>query len=153
VAAGCSEGRVLALCTSHLKGTQKHAVDAVELLAGVGIVGDAHAGPGHRQVSLLAEEQIDGMRRRGLALEPGAFAENIVTAGIDLDALEVGDALALGENAVLEVTQRGKECHTHCAIHRAAGDCIMPRVGVFARVLHGGIVRPGDRIARLPRAT
>ncbi|MFZ5788160.1 MAG: MOSC domain-containing protein [Acidobacteriota bacterium] len=143
-------GRIVAVCLSDRKGIQKTAAPRGLLVEDRGLEGDAHAGPGERQVSLLAEEDIDGMRlRAGLDLPPGAFGENLVTRGIDLLAVPVGGVLRVGPDAVLVVTRHGKVCHDHCAIYEAAGDCIMPRRGVFARVLEGGEVRPGDRLERV----
>jgi MOSC domain-containing protein YiiM len=136
---------VLAVCISENKGERKTPVDAVELREEHGIVGDAHAGDWHRQVSLLASESIDKMRALGLDVDSGDFAENITTRGIDLVSLPVGARLQIGP-ALLEVTQIGKECHTRCAIYHQAGDCVMPREGIFARVIRGGFVRPGDEI-------
>jgi molybdenum cofactor synthesis domain-containing protein len=138
---GMTEGRVVEVCVSERKGVQKHPIEIAALVVGHGIEGDAHAGSWHRQVSLLAEEEIERMRARGLELPPGAFGENIVTRGFDLAALELGRRFRVGEGAVLQVTQLGKECHDHCAIYEQAGDCIMPRRGVFARVRRGGTVR------------
>ncbi len=133
--------RILSLNVSQRTGEQKKPVPAGSVILGEnhGIVGDAHAGDWHRQVSLLAAEDIDTMRGRGIEIGFGDFAENITTRGVDLAALPVGTRLYLGE-AVLEVTQIGKECHSHCAIYRAVGDCVMPRRGIFARVLKGGEV-------------
>jgi MOSC domain-containing protein YiiM len=133
--------RILSLNVSERTGEQKKPVpaSAVTLGANHGIVGDAHAGVWHRQVSLLASEDIDAMRGKGIEIGFGDFAENITTWGVDLASLPVGTRLYLGE-AVLEVTQIGKECHSHCAIYRAVGDCVMPRRGIFARVLKGGEV-------------
>lgn len=111
-----------------------------------GLEGDAHAGPWHRQVSLLAEESIAKMRALGLEVGPGSFGENLDTRGIDLVALPIGTRLAVGE-AVLEVTQIGKECHDRCAIYYQAGDCIMPREGIFTKVLRAGLLEPGMSIA------
>uniref|UniRef100_UPI00261BA119 MOSC domain-containing protein n=1 Tax=Geobacter sp. TaxID=46610 RepID=UPI00261BA119 len=111
-----------------------------------GIVGDAHAGEWHRQVSLLAKESIEKMRAMGLDVDNGDFAENITTEGINLPSLPVGTRLTVGVT-LLEVTQIGKECHTRCAIFYQAGDCVMPKEGIFARVITGGVVRPGDPIA------
>ena len=136
---------VVAVNISERKGIRKHEVPYIELLPHHGIVGDAHAGDWHRQVSLLAEESIDTMRALGLSLTAGAFAENINTIGISLKTLPVGTLLQIGA-AVLRVTQIGKECHSDCAIRQQVGDCVMPREGVFARVLVGGAVRPGDPI-------
>lgn len=140
------EGEVVAVCISEKKGERKTLVPQVELRVDHGIVGDAHAGDWHRQVSLLAEESIDKMRRLGLSVTAGAFAENITTRGLDLVSLPVGTRLHLGETLV-EVTQIGKECHTRCAIYYQAGDCVMPKEGIFAKVIHGGVVKPGDTIS------
>lgn len=134
--------RVLAVSLSERKGTQKTNVATARLVANWGIEGDAHAGDWHRQVSLLAIESIEKIRRRGVAVAPGAFAENITTEGINLPGLPIGARLQIGE-ALLEVTQIGKECHRHCAIFASAGDCVMPREGIFARVLEGGIIKHG----------
>ena len=111
-----------------------------------GIVGDAHAGPWHRQVSLLAMESIEKMRAKGVDVGPGDFAENITTRGINVPHLRVGDRVTLGD-CELEVTQIGKECHSRCEIFTQAGDCVMPREGVFARVLKGGLIRVGDTVS------
>jgi MOSC domain-containing protein YiiM len=141
-------GQVVAVCRSERKGEPKTPVDIVELQSGHGVVGDAHAGSWHRQVSLLAVESIRKMQQLGLAVAPGAFAENLTTAGVELTALAVGSRLKIGD-ALLEVTQIGKECHTRCAIYAQAGDCVMPKEGIFARVLAGGVVRVGDPILRV----
>lgn len=138
--------KVIAVCISENKGERKTPVASVELRENHGIVGDAHAGEWHRQVSLLAAESIEKMRRMGLDVDSGDFAENITTQGIDLPALPVGTRLTVGET-LLEVTQIGKECHTRCAIYHQAGDCVMPKEGIFARVITGGVVKPGDPIA------
>jgi len=138
-------GKVIAVCISTNKGERKTPVAAVELREEHGIVGDAHAGPWHRQVSLLARESIDKMRVLGLDVTTGDFAENLTTEGVDLLTLPIGTRLSVGETE-LEVTQIGKECHTRCAIYHQAGDCVMPKEGIFARVLRGGIVRPGDEV-------
>ena len=138
--------RVVSVNISEKKGTLKKPVPKIELKLRHGIVGDAHAGDWHRQISLLAEESIDTMRPRSpIALDPGVFAENINTEGIDLKGLPVGTHLRIGETEV-EVTQIGKECHKDCAIRQQIGDCVMPREGIFARVLMGGAVRPGDPV-------
>jgi MOSC domain-containing protein YiiM len=136
---------VLAVCISENKGERKKPVEAVELRENHGIVGDAHAGDWHRQVSLLAQESIDKMRALGLDVNAGDFAENITTSGIDLVSLPIGSRLQVGET-LLEVTQIGKECHTRCAIFYQAGDCVMPKEGIFVRVINGGVIRPGDGI-------
>jgi len=133
---------VVAVNISLNKGEQKTPVDAVELQENYGIVGDAHAGDWHRQISLLAEESIDKMRRLGLDVDPGAFAENITTRGVDLVSLPIGSRVSLGKTLV-EVTQIGKECHNRCAIFYQAGDCVMPKEGIFAKVLCGGTVSAG----------
>jgi MOSC domain-containing protein YiiM len=139
---------VLAVCISEKKGERKKPVEAVELREDHGIVGDAHAGDWHRQVSLLAQESIDKMRALGLDVSAGDFAENITTVGIDLVSLPIGSRLQIGE-ALLEVTQIGKECHTRCAIFYQAGDCVMPKEGIFVKVLVGAAIRPGDEIKTL----
>lgn len=146
--------RVEALCISDATGRQKHVVEEAVFRTGHGIEGDAHAGTGvdvsgaegwHRQVSLLASEDIETVREAGLPdLAPGAFAENVVLSGVDLVSLGLGTRLRLGREVVLSVTQIGKVCHTPCEIGRLTGDCIMPRLGLFARVETGGTVRPGD---------
>jgi molybdopterin adenylyltransferase len=138
-------GRVLAVSTAAEKGVAKRPQASVSLVAGRGISGDAHAGPWHRQVSLLADESADTMRSLGADVGPGAFGENITTAGIGVGRLPVGARLRLG-SALVEITQIGKECHDRCAIYARVGDCVMPREGVFARVLEGGEVGPGDPI-------
>jgi len=137
--------KVVAVSISKAKGERKTPVAAVELRENHGIVGDGHAGEWHRQVSLLAMESIAKMQQLGLNVGTGDFAENVTTEGIDLPALPIGARLALGE-ALLEVTQIGKECHTRCAIYYQAGDCVMPKEGIFARVVRGGMVRPQDVI-------
>jgi len=141
-------GSVLAVCISENKGERKKPVPSVELVVEHGIAGDAHAGDWHRQVSLLAQESIDKMRAMGLDVSAGDFAENITTTGIDLVSLPIGTRLSLG-SALLEVTQIGKECHTRCAIYYQAGDCVMPKEGIFARVIKGGVVAPGTDIVSL----
>ena len=138
---------VLAVCTSEKKGTKKTPVAEVVIKKDFGVVGDAHADCAtHRQVSLLAIESIDKMRNKGFDLNPGDFAENITTRGIVLASLPIGTLFNIGEEVVLEMTQIGKECHAACAIRQQVGDCIMPREGVFAKVIRGGRVRPGDTI-------
>ena len=133
-----------AVCVAPRKGEPKRAVGEVRLIAGAGIRGDAHAGSGHRQVSFLAGEDVDALRAEGLTLAAGAFGENIVTRGIDWRAARIGGLIEIGA-ARLEITQIGKECHTPCAIFRAAGHCIMPDLGVFAKVLQEGVIHAGDR--------
>ena len=140
--------KVVAVCISENKGERKKPVAAVELRENHGIVGDGHAGEWHRQVSLLAQESIDKMRAMGLDVNAGDFAENITTTGIDLVSLPIGTRLQVGQ-ALMEVTQIGKECHTRCAIYYQAGDCVMPKEGIFAKVITGGMVKPGDEIITL----
>jgi MOSC domain-containing protein YiiM len=135
---------ILSINVSEKVGVQKKPVPAALLKEGHGILGDAHAGDWHRQVSLLADEDISTMRGRGMEIGYGDFAENITTRGIDLGALPVGARLAVGD-AVLEITQIGKECHHGCAIFTAVGDCVMPRRGVFARVIRGGEISRESR--------
>ena len=137
--------KVKAVCISEKKGTRKTEVPSINVVVNHGIVGDAHAGNWHRQISLLAEESIDNMRQSGLVLTPGAFAENIVTEGIELKSLAVGTKLKVG-NTVLEVTQIGKECHNDCEIKKSAGKCVMPTEGIFAIVITEGIISPGDDV-------
>ncbi len=131
---------------SDSKGTPKTPVPEARLLEDLGLEGDAHAGPWHRMVSLLAMESIATMRSKGLDVGPGDFAENLTTEGISLVDLPTGSVLRVGERAVVRVTQIGKTCHDRCAIYEQAGDCVMPREGIFAEVVRGGVVRPGDRI-------
>lgn len=139
---------VVAVCISEKKGERKKPVESVELRENHGIVGDAHAGDWHRQVSLLAQESIDKMRGLGLDVTAGDFAENITTSGIDLVSLPIGSRLQIGET-LLEVTQIGKECHTRCAIFYQAGDCVMPKEGIFVKVITGGVIIPGDEIQNI----
>lgn len=139
-------GRIEAVSFSRRKGEKKSNVEKGRLLAGRGLEGDAHAGDWHRQVSLLAMESIEKIRERGLAVNPGDFAENITTSGIRLWELPQGTRLSLGKRVLLEVTQIGKECHSRCAIYHQVGDCVMPREGIFTRVLQGGTIRPGDPV-------
>ncbi|MBO4937434.1 MAG: MOSC domain-containing protein [Oscillospiraceae bacterium] len=136
---------VTAVCISEQKGTPKHEVPHLQLKIHHGIIGDAHAGSWHRQVSLLASESVEKMKDTFPDIPAGAFAENILTNGLILHTLPVGTRLRIGE-VLLEVTQIGKECHAHCAIRRQVGDCVMPREGIFAIVLEEGIIRPGDPI-------
>jgi MOSC domain-containing protein YiiM len=131
--------RVISVNMSDKKGTRKRPVDEIELRPGHGIAGDAHAGEGNRQVSLLAEEDIETMKDELPGLKPGDFAENITTRGIDLPSLPVGTRMRIGE-ALLEVTRIGKECHRGCDIMKRTGSCIMPQRGIFARVLEGGVI-------------
>ena len=133
--------QVVSVCISEKKGTKKHPVAEISLRPHHGIVGDAHAGDWHRQVSLLANESVDRMRKEGLTLAAGDFAENILTEGLTLRTLPVGTVLRAGE-VRLEVTQIGKECHNDCEIRRLTGMCVMPTDGIFAVVLNEGVIRP-----------
>ena len=137
--------QVLAVCISEKKGTVKHPVPEIQLKIDLGIVGDAHSGNWHRQVSLLADESVELMRQRFPDIPTGAFAENILTQGIVLSKLPIGTKLRVGQ-VLLQVTQIGKECHADCAIRRQVGDCVMPREGIFTKVLEEGSIRPGDEI-------
>jgi cyclic pyranopterin phosphate synthase len=133
-------------------GVPKRPVDDGELVPDHGIAGDAHAGPGARQVSLLSLDAVERMRAAGADVGPGSFAENLTIADLDPIALPLGTRVALGESAVLVVTQHGKECHDRCAVFEQAGDCVMPREGVFARVEIGGTIAAGDGVRVLPGA-
>jgi len=144
-------GKIISLNISDKKGVRKKPVREVLLKTEYGIEGDAHASSAwHRQVSLLAVESIKKMQDKGLDVKPGDFAENITTEGIDLPKLPVGTKMTIGKNVEVEVSQIGKKCHTRCAIYYQAGDCVMPKEGIFVRVLSGGIVREGDQIAITP---
>ncbi|OGQ96485.1 MAG: molybdenum cofactor sulfurase [Deltaproteobacteria bacterium RIFOXYD12_FULL_57_12] len=138
-------GTILSINISTTKGTSKEPVETVEVRPEHGLEGDAHAGDWHRQVSLLAQESIDKMRAKGLDLAPGAFAENLTTSGLDLTALPIGTRLVSGA-VELEITQIGKKCHTKCNIYSQVGDCIMPKEGVFARVITAGLLHKGAEI-------
>jgi MOSC domain-containing protein YiiM len=144
-------GTIVSLNISEKKGVRKKPVKEVLLKTEYGIEGDAHASSAwHRQVSLLAVESIKKMQDKGLDVKPGDFAENITTEGIDLPKLPVGTKMTIGKNVEVEVSQIGKKCHTRCAIYYQAGDCVMPKEGIFVRVLSGGIVKEGDQIAITP---
>jgi MOSC domain-containing protein YiiM len=138
--------KIIAVCISDKKGVSKQNVKKGELKKNHGLVGDAHADGSDRQVSLLDMSSIEKMRKTGIDLKPGDFAENLTTEGIKLYLLPVGTMLNIGDDILLEITQIGKECHTGCAIQKQVGKCIMPQEGVFARVLRGGTVKVGDRI-------
>jgi MOSC domain-containing protein YiiM len=143
--------KIVSIAVSRRKGTRKQTVLQAKLGAGHGIQGDAHAGPWHRQVSFLASESIAAARDGGLKVDFGDFAENIATLGVDWSKVQVGTRLRLGESVEVEITQIGKECHRKCAIFYQAGDCIMPREGIFGRVLRDGTIRRGDPIRILFR--
>ena len=138
--------KIVSIARSRKKGTRKVQVEQGELVADHGLQGDAHAGPWHRQVSFLAAESIEKARKGGLDVGFGDFAENIATSGIDWQRVPIGAQVELGDSALVEITQIGKACHNRCAIYYKAGDCIMPREGIFARVLKGGSIRCGDEI-------
>ncbi|ERL22364.1 molybdenum cofactor synthesis domain protein [Oribacterium sp. oral taxon 078 str. F0263] len=142
-------GKLLAICISEKKGTQKREVPSAILREEHGIVGDAHAGKWHRQVSLLSFEKIEDFRKRGAKIDFGAFGENLVVEGYDLKSVPVGSRFRIGD-CLLELSQIGKACHSHCEIYRQMGDCIMPREGVFTEVLRGGEIRPGDSVELIP---
>lgn len=143
-------GEIKAICISEKRGTQKKYIDSAYLKENWGIEGDAHAGDWHRQVSLLSYNKIEDFKKLGVQVDHGAFGENIVAEGLDFAKMPVGTRLKAGE-ALLEITQIGKECHTHCAIYHAVGDCIMPREGVFAKVLKGGEIKVGDNLEVIER--
>ncbi len=139
--------KIIAVCRSMDKGTKKEIIAEGVLREDYGLISDAHADCcTHRQVSLLAIESINKMRNLGFDINPGDFAENLTSEGIDLVSLPVGTYVSIGEGVILEVTQIGKDCHTGCAIFRQIGKCIMPKEGVFARVIRGGLVKAGDQI-------
>ena len=140
------EGKVVSVNISPEKGEKKTPVSSGELIANFGLKGDGHMGNWHRQVSLLAMESIEKMQKIGLSVSPGSFAENITTSGIDLPSLKIGQIIKIGEGIVLKVTQIGKVCHERCAIYYQAGNCVMPKEGIFAEVLKGGEVKAGDSI-------
>jgi MOSC domain-containing protein YiiM len=144
------KGRVISVNVSDKKGVKKHNIDRCELKEGHGLEQDAHAGPWHRQVSLLAAESIEKIRKMGLNVKPGDFAENLTTEGIELPALPIGTKLQVGGRVLMRVTQIGKECHTRCAIFQQVGDCVMPKEGIFTEVLSGGEIKVGDDIKVLP---
>ncbi len=140
------EGKVLSVCISSEKGTKKKEVNSARLIPDWGIEGDAHADSGPRQVSFLSIEEINKMKRLIPDLMPGDFAENIITPGIELDKVKIGDRIIIGRGIVLEVSQIGKECHSGCEIQKLTGNCIMPKKGIFAKVLRGGVVKKDDSL-------
>ena len=138
-------GKVMAVCISEKKGTQKKNIHEAKFIEDFGIEKDAHAGKWHRQVSLLSYEKIEAFKAKGAPVEDGAFGENLIVSGIDFKSLPIGTKFVCND-VVLELTQIGKECHSGCEIYKIMGDCIMPREGVFTRVLHGGVIREGDEL-------
>jgi len=145
--------KINSIAISKKKGTRKTQVEEASLIQDHGLEGDAHAGPWHRQVSFLASESIESARKQGLDVTFGDFAENIATSGIEWPKVPIGTKVRLGESALVEITQIGKECHNKCAIYYMAGDCIMPREGIFGRVLKGGKIRCGDKVSILREET
>lgn len=141
-------GTIRAVCISPAKGTQKKNIESCEIIENHGLKGDAHAGNWHRQVSLLAYEKIEAFKQRGAEVEDGAFGENLVVEGFDLRTLPIGTRFICND-VILELTQIGKECHSGCEIYKRMGDCIMPREGVFTKVIHGGTISVGDTITLL----
>ena len=141
--------KIVSIAVSQKKGTRKSLVDRATVVENHGLEGDAHAGDWHRQISFLAAESIQSAREKGLAVDFGDFAENVATEGVDWKTLAVGTRVKLGSTVVVEVSQIGKTCHKPCAIYYQAGDCIMPREGVFARVIRGGEIACGDVVALL----
>ena len=144
-------GKVMAVCTSDIRGIQKSPNGSITLVEDFGIDGDAHAGKWHRQVSLLSQEKVDDFNKQGAGVTAGAFGENIVVSGFDFKTLPIGTRFRCNE-VELEMTQIGKECHTHCQIYHKMGTCIMPREGVFTKVIHGGTIRPDDDFVMLEPA-
>ena len=142
-------GKIMAVCISEKRGTQKKNIEKVRLIENFGLEGDAHGGNWHRQVSLLSYEKVRAFEEKGISVEDGAFGENLLVEGFDFKTLPIGTRFRCGE-VLLEMTQIGKECHSHCEIYQAVGDCIMPREGVFARVLHGGMIQIGDVMEIVP---
>lgn len=142
-------GRVIAVCISEKRGTQKKNIKEGRFIENFGIEGDAHAGDWHRQVSLLSYDRITEFNEKGAGVSDGAFGENLVVEGFDFKTLPVGTKLAVND-VILQITQIGKECHSHCEIYKKMGDCIMPREGVFSKVIKGGIIKEGDEMTVLP---
>ena len=138
-------GRLKGICISEKRGTEKHEVREAMVKMDWGIEGDAHGGKWHRQISLLSKEKVDAFKAKGADIHPGSFGENLIVEGVDFSSMPVGTRFVIGD-VVLEMTQIGKECHNHCLIYKTMGDCIMPREGVFAVVIHGGEISEGDCI-------
>ncbi len=139
-------GKIVAICISRKKGVQKEDVKQCKLIENYGLEGDAHAGPWHRQISLLSKEGRSVMEDKGVKLDAGDFGENVLTEGLDFADISIGSKLRLGGDALVRVTQIGKECHDRCNIYYQVGDCIMPREGIFAEVLKGGVIKINDNI-------
>ena len=141
-------GKVMAVCISEKRGTEKKNIHECKVIEGFGLKNDAHGGNWHRQISLLSFEKIEDFKRRGGDVIDGSFGENIIVSGIDLRNLPVGTVIKINE-VILEVTQIGKECHSHCEIFHRVGDCIMPREGIFTKVVKGGVIKEGDTVTVL----
>jgi len=140
-------GRIIAISVSKTKGEPKDNIDSAKFIENWGIEGDVHAGDWHRQISLLAIESINKMDSAGkVILRPGIFAENLTIEGLELSQFAIGSRISAGKDCILEITQIGKECHNRCGIFNAVGDCVMPREGIFARVVRGGLVEVNDNI-------
>ena len=142
-------GKITGICISEKRGMQKHLITEANIVCDWGIEGDAHGGKWHRQISLLSKEKVDAFKAKGADIHPGSFGENLIVEGIDFSSMPVGTRFVIGD-VVLEMTQIGKECHNHCLIYKTMGDCIMPREGVFARVLHGGEIHVDDELVVYP---
>ena len=142
-------GKLIAINISEKRGTEKKEIQEAQLVTDFGIAGDAHAGKWHRQVSLLSFEKIEDFKARGARIENGAFGENLIVSGFDFKTLPLGTRFQIGD-ALLEMTQIGKQCHSHCAIYQRMGECIMPKEGVFAVVLKGGTIKKGDEVTMIP---
>ncbi len=142
---GTTMGKVMAVCISEKKGTQKINIQKAEFIEDYGIKNDAHAGNWHRQISLLSKDKIEAFRAKGIDIQYGAFGENLVVEDIDFAKLPIGTKFQCND-VVLELTQIGKKCHNECEIFKQVGDCIMPREGVFSKVLHGGVIEVGDNL-------
>lgn len=142
-------GRLLAICTSDIKGVRKQPVEEGLLKKGWGLKGDAHGGENHRQISILSKESVERLSRNGIILSAGDFGENLLVSGINLSELQVGALIKVGAYALLRVTQIGKECRHPCSIKKRLGKCIMPSEGIFCEVLKGGKIRPGDRVSHI----
>lgn len=138
-------GKIRAICISEARGTEKYEIEEAEFVEDWGIKGDAHAGHWHRQISLLSANQVDAFNAKGAGVKPGAFGENLLVEGFDFKSMPVGTRFTCG-SVVLEMTQIGKECHSHCQIFKRMGECIMPHQGVFAKVISGGVIRKGDEL-------
>ena len=141
-------GKITGICISEKRGVQKHLITEANIVCDWGIEGDAHGGKWHRQISLLSYDKIEAFRARGAEVEDGAFGENVIVQGIDFRNLPVGTRLKCND-VLLEMTQIGKECHSGCAIFKKMGECIMPKQGVFTKVIHGGVIHPGDELVIL----